>query len=54
MSHQLSIAIAGAGLLGRLLAWRLLKLGHRVRLFDDGDFQHSRSAAHTAAARYYG
>lgn len=50
MSHQLSIAIAGAGLLGRLLAWRLLKLGHRVRLFDDGDFQHSRSAAHTAAA----
>lgn len=50
MSLPLSIAIAGAGLLGRLLAWRLLKLGHRVRLFDDGDFHHSRSAAHTAAA----
>lgn len=50
MSTSLSIAIAGAGLLGRLLAWRLLKLGHRVRLFDDGDFLHSRSAAHTAAA----
>lgn len=27
-------AIAGAGLLGRLLAWRLLRLGHRVRLID--------------------
>jgi glycine oxidase len=50
MSYPLSIAIAGAGLLGRLLAWRLLKLGHRVCLFDDGDFHHSRSAAHTAAA----
>jgi len=50
MPHQLSIAIAGAGLMGRLLAWRLLKLGHKVRLFDDGDFHHSRAAAHTAAA----
>jgi glycine oxidase len=50
MPQPLSIAIAGAGLLGRLLAWRLLKLGHRVCLFDDGDFQQPRSAAHTAAA----
>ena len=50
MSNSLSIAIAGAGLLGRLLAWRLLKLGHRVCLFDKDDFHQSRSAAHTAAA----
>ncbi|MCR6653550.1 MAG: FAD-dependent oxidoreductase [Cellvibrionaceae bacterium] len=50
MPQQLSIAIAGAGLVGRLLSWRLLRLGHKVQLFDDGDPQHSRSAAHTAAA----
>lgn len=30
----LSIGIAGAGLLGRLLAWRLARLGHRVSVFD--------------------
>lgn len=30
----LSIGIAGAGLLGRLLAWRLSGMGHRVSVFD--------------------
>lgn len=30
----LSIGIAGAGLLGRLLAWRLSRAGHRVAVFD--------------------
>jgi glycine oxidase len=50
MPQPLSIAIAGAGLLGRLLSWRLLLLGHKVQLFDDGDPHRSRSAAHTAAA----
>ncbi len=29
-----SIGIAGAGLLGRLLAWRLGRAGHRVSVFD--------------------
>jgi glycine oxidase len=29
-----SIGIAGAGLLGRLLAWRLAAAGHRVQVFD--------------------
>ncbi|MBT0568877.1 FAD-dependent oxidoreductase [Curvibacter sp. CHRR-16] len=29
-----SIGIAGAGLLGRLLAWQLLERGHRVAVFD--------------------
>jgi glycine oxidase len=29
-----SIGIAGAGLLGRLLAWRLAQAGHRVQVFD--------------------
>ena len=31
---SLSIGIAGAGLLGRLLAWRLARAGHRVSVFD--------------------
>ncbi len=43
------IGIAGAGLLGRLLAWRLLRLGHQVSLFDSGSFLGSPSAAYTAA-----
>lgn len=30
----LRIAIAGAGVLGRLLAWRLARLGHTVEVFD--------------------
>lgn len=31
---RLAIGIAGAGLLGRLLAWRLARAGHRVSVFD--------------------
>jgi len=31
---SLTIGIAGAGLLGRLLAWRLGRAGHRVTVFD--------------------
>jgi glycine oxidase len=31
---SLKIGIAGAGLLGRLLAWRLTRGGHRVTVFD--------------------
>jgi len=34
MSESISIGIAGAGLLGRLLAWRLARQGHRVTVFD--------------------
>lgn len=34
MSKPLSIGIAGAGLLGRLLAWQLSRAGHRVAVFD--------------------
>lgn len=44
------IAIAGGGLLGRLLAWRLLRQGIAVHLFEEGSLEQSRSAAHTAAA----
>lgn len=45
-----TIAIAGAGLMGRLLAWRLALLGHRVDLFDAGSIKQPKNAAHTAAA----
>ncbi|RYY04392.1 MAG: glycine oxidase ThiO [Gammaproteobacteria bacterium] len=48
------IAIAGAGLLGRLLAWHLLHAGCKVSLFEAGSFQPdtpqtNRAAAFTAA-----
>lgn len=32
--NDLDIAIAGAGLLGRLLAWQLARAGHRVAVYD--------------------
>ncbi len=49
-----NIAIAGAGLLGRLLAWQLLNAGCKVTVFEAGSFtpqssQHLRAAAFTAA-----
>lgn len=46
------IAIVGAGLLGRLLAWRLRLLGHEITLFEAGKLQpdtNLRAAAFTAA-----
>jgi len=46
MAH---IGIAGAGLLGRLLAWRLGALGHQVEVFDPADGPHARF--HTADAK---
>lgn len=47
-SHS-SIAIAGGGLLGRLLAWQLLGSGHNVSVYDAGSLRDSPSAGHTAA-----
>lgn len=43
------IGIAGAGLLGRLLAWQLLKRGHKVSLFDAGAIEHSQATPSSAA-----
>lgn len=48
-ASSLNIAIAGGGLLGRLLSWQLLKRGHSVTLFDKDTFSDSRAAAFTAA-----
>ena len=49
-----SIGIAGAGLLGRLLAWRLARAGHRVSVFDpapgpEPTFDGRQAAGFTAA-----
>lgn len=41
----LHIGIAGAGLLGRLLAWRLASRGHRVTVFDPASGPHDRGHA---------
>src|SRR5690606_7846637 len=49
-SASLNIGIAGAGLVGRLLAWRLLRQGHRVTLFDDGPGDGENAAGLIAAA----
>ncbi|BFM11150.1 glycine oxidase ThiO [Simiduia litorea] len=46
---QPRIAILGAGLLGRLLAWRLLLEGYKVYLIEAAGFTNSRAAAFTAA-----
>ncbi|MEQ5802323.1 glycine oxidase ThiO [Halomonas sp. H10-9-1] len=46
---QQRIAVAGAGLLGRLLAWQLLRDGHAVTLYDAGDLATPPAAAWTAA-----
>lgn len=49
-----TIGIAGAGLLGRLLAWRLARMGHRVSVFDPAQrpqpsFDGRQAAGFTAA-----
>ena len=43
------VGIAGAGLIGRLLAWRLLRCGYSVSIFD-GDGRSGQAAAGTTAA----
>lgn len=48
-STESTIAVAGAGLLGRLVAWQLLRDGHAVTLYDAGDLEHPAAAAWTAA-----
>src|SRR5438445_4043031 len=47
---SLHIGIAGAGLAGRTLAWRLLRAGCRVSLFDARSRDDPATASMTAAA----
>ncbi|MDF1640598.1 FAD-dependent oxidoreductase [Thalassolituus oleivorans] len=44
------VIIAGAGLMGRLIAWRCARMGAQVRVFDSASEAQPTSAAHTAAA----
>ena len=46
----MKIAIAGAGLLGRLLAWQLSQRGHAVHVFDPATDADARGAAGWTAA----
>ncbi|MFV8783297.1 glycine oxidase ThiO [Microbulbifer sp. SA54] len=46
---ELNIAIAGGGLMGRLLAWRLSGKGHAITLFESGSFDMPLGACHAAA-----
>ena len=48
-TKQDSVGIAGAGLLGRLLAWKLLRRGYSVSLFDAGSIEHSTTTPSAAA-----
>lgn len=44
-----TIGIAGAGVMGRVLAWQLCKAGFTVSLFDKDDIDFGDAAAYTAA-----
>lgn len=44
-----SVGIAGAGLMGRLLAWQLTRQGHTVTLFDKDPIESGEAASYTAA-----
>ena len=53
-SSAARIGIAGAGVLGRLLAWQLAHAGHQVTVFDPAagpvpDYSQPRAAGFTAA-----
>ncbi len=48
--NKITVGIAGAGLLGRLTAWQLLRLGAEVTVFEAGSVERCPGAAHTAAA----
>ncbi|WP_196138720.1 glycine oxidase ThiO [Aliikangiella sp. G2MR2-5] len=49
VSNQQNIGIVGAGIMGRLLAWRLMQSGHKVTLFDKDPIEQGNAAAYTAA-----
>ena len=45
----LQVGIAGAGIMGRILAWQCQRAGMQVTLFDKDAIQHGQAAAFTAA-----
>lgn len=47
--QRVTIGIAGAGVMGRVLAWQLVQAGFAVSLFDKDDIDYGDAAAYTAA-----
>ncbi len=45
----MQIGIAGAGIMGRLLAWQLSQQGHQITIFDQDPIESGSAAAYTAA-----
>lgn len=45
----MKIGIVGAGIIGRLLTWRLLTIGHEISLFDQGDKSGEAGCSYAAA-----
>ena len=45
----MQIGIAGAGIIGRLIAWQLLQRGHQITLFDKDPIDSGSAASYTAA-----
>ncbi|MDF7676883.1 FAD-dependent oxidoreductase [Neisseriaceae bacterium ESL0693] len=50
MRKKFDVAILGGGLLGRLMAWRLARQGHRITLVSAGSREGEGAAAYIAAA----
>jgi glycine oxidase len=46
---SMTVGIAGAGVMGRVLAWQLLQAGYTVSIFDKDDIDFGSAAAYTAA-----
>jgi glycine oxidase len=49
LKDSMTVGIAGAGIMGRVLAWQLLRAGYTVTLFDKDDIDSGDAAAYTAA-----
>ncbi|WP_461482759.1 glycine oxidase ThiO [Porticoccus sp.] len=45
----MQIAVVGAGILGRMLAWQLSQRGHQISIFDRDPIANGSAAAYTAA-----
>jgi glycine oxidase len=46
---SMTVGIAGAGVMGRVLAWQLLQAGYTVSIFDKDEIDFGNAAAYTAA-----
>ncbi len=49
LKKSMTVGIAGAGVMGRVLAWQLLQAGYTVSIFDKDDIDFGSAAAYTSA-----